>query len=192
MDEIEKSKVAWIFGRKLRIKEREDFLQEEFDYAYKQIEKGNEPIKELKHRINRNRNEIRELIKEYLNVPLYFYFGKYKGRIVQNIYEEDKQYCEWFKNNVVGNDYNTLVIIDYIVKKGNRNISQGIEQARLKFLTKYIKSSPVNYIEPIEEYTRNLTDDLYYERKLCKDDYEPNLNSPEDDYGAWIEAGEIF
>lgn len=47
---------------------------------------------------------------------LYFTFGKYKGRIVQDILNEDKSYCEWFVHQVRGNDFNTLKILDYLSK----------------------------------------------------------------------------
>ena len=47
---------------------------------------------------------------------LYFTFGKYKGRIVQDILNLDKNYCEWFVHEVRGNDFNTLKILDYLSK----------------------------------------------------------------------------
>ena len=47
---------------------------------------------------------------------LYFTFGKYKGRIVQDIINLDKSYCEWFVHEVRGNDFNTLKILDYLSK----------------------------------------------------------------------------
>lgn len=47
---------------------------------------------------------------------LYFTFGKYKGRIVQDILEEDESYCHWFLHEVRGNDFNTLKILDYLSK----------------------------------------------------------------------------
>ena len=47
---------------------------------------------------------------------LYFTFGKYKGRIVQDILMEDTDYCEWFSENICGRDFNTLKILDLIHK----------------------------------------------------------------------------
>ena len=47
---------------------------------------------------------------------LYFTFGKYKGRIVQDIMYEDENYCSWFAHEVRGQDFNTLKILDYLSK----------------------------------------------------------------------------
>lgn len=50
---------------------------------------------------------------------MYFSIGKYKGRIVQDVIDEDIDYCKWFAGNVIGRDFDTLKIIDYIYKKLN-------------------------------------------------------------------------
>lgn len=47
---------------------------------------------------------------------LYFPFGKYKGRIVQDIVSKDKDYCEWFLKRVYGKNEQTLKILDYLNK----------------------------------------------------------------------------
>lgn len=51
------------------------------------------------------------------NDKLFFDFGKYKGRIVQDIYEKDRNYCKWFLDNVQGRTPRTLQVIDFISKK---------------------------------------------------------------------------
>ena len=55
---------------------------------------------------------------EYLAIkvdePLYFEFGKYKNRIVQDIFEQDQNYCAWFVNVIRGEDLNTLKILNYL------------------------------------------------------------------------------
>ena len=60
---------------------------------------------------------LEDLIKLRLNTPLYFSFGKYKGRIVQDILQQDRDYCDWFLDNIRGTDFNTLKILDYLYKK---------------------------------------------------------------------------
>lgn len=52
---------------------------------------------------------------------LYFPFGKYKGRIVQDVLVEDKEYCKWFLQNVFGRNENELKILDYLNKAINYN-----------------------------------------------------------------------
>lgn len=63
-------------------------------------------------------------LKDYLELklakPLYFSFGKYKGRIVQDIMEKDKGYCYWFVRNVISDNQETLRILDFISKNGKR------------------------------------------------------------------------
>ena len=61
---------------------------------------------------------IKDYIKYLMSKTeiLYFTFGKYEGRIVQDIINEDKEYCKWFSENVIGKDLNTLKILDYLHK----------------------------------------------------------------------------
>jgi len=64
-------------------------------------------------------DRIKQLLlyrEEYVDA-LYFPFGKYKGRIVQDVLKEDKSYCKWFSENIIGKDYNTLKILDFLHKK---------------------------------------------------------------------------
>lgn len=62
-------------------------------------------------------DRIKELLEfEMQPTILYFSFGKYKDRIVQDILQEDKDYCKWFSENVVGKDFNTLKILDFLHK----------------------------------------------------------------------------
>lgn len=51
------------------------------------------------------------------NNDLKFMFGKYKDLYVDMVLREDEEYCEWFSNNVIGKDFNTLKILDYIHKR---------------------------------------------------------------------------
>lgn len=71
--------------------------------------------------------------------PFYFTFGRYAGRIVQDIIEEDFSYCRWFKDNVIGIDYYTLKAIDYFHK-----LSEGCIY--------YDKSIYNNYVDLLEQY----------------------------------------
>ena len=50
------------------------------------------------------------------DTPLYFTFGKYKDRIVQDILIQNRLYCKWFMDNIRGQDLNTLKILDYMNK----------------------------------------------------------------------------
>lgn len=59
-------------------------------------------------------------LKLRLSPPLYFTFGKYKGRIVQDIMETDPDYCGWLTNNIISNNLEILIIIDFINKNGER------------------------------------------------------------------------
>lgn len=68
-----------------------------------------------------NLNEIPKWIRAVIftkmeSYYLYFDFGKYKGRIVQDILKEDESYCAWFLHEVIGKDFNTLKILDYLSK----------------------------------------------------------------------------
>lgn len=70
-------------------------------------------------------------LKLKLSKPLYFTFGKYKGRIVQDIIEKDKEYCDWFADNIVSNNQEILVIIDLINKIGERyTVSNPIQELK--------------------------------------------------------------
>ena len=61
---------------------------------------------------------IINLLEERVNEPLYFEFGKYKNRIVQDIVNEDPEYCKWFVNSIRGEDLNTLKICNYLFHIG--------------------------------------------------------------------------
>lgn len=79
---------------------------------------------------------------------LYFTFGKYKGRIVQDIVVQDKDYCEWFSENVCGRDLNTLKILDFLHKAliGNPYIDKDKQEVINKAMTLF----PVEWIPYIK------------------------------------------
>ena len=79
---------------------------------------------------------------------LYFTFGKYKGRIVQDILVQDRDYCEWFSENVCGRDLNTLKILDFLHKTfiGNPYIDKDKQEVINKILTLF----PVEWIPYIK------------------------------------------
>ena len=102
-------------------------LQKSIDKAKKEIkqyaDKPNGIISEDKTNLECiiNKDHLIDSIKDLLKFKmkqdlLIFTFGKYKGRIVQDIINEDRTYCEWFSNNIIGKDFNTLKILDYIHK----------------------------------------------------------------------------
>ena len=72
--------------------------------------------------------------------PFYFTFGRYAGRIVQDIIEEDFSYCEWFKDNVIGIDYYSLKAVDYFHKLSKRHIyyDKNIYIAKTDILEQFI------------------------------------------------------
>lgn len=54
---------------------------------------------------------------QFKNNDLKFTFGKYKDVYVDLVLRKDKEYCKWFSENVIGKDFNTLKILDYIHKR---------------------------------------------------------------------------
>lgn len=132
--------------------------------------------KDILHRKENDRDEIcryidwamyiRNLMDAILrNDKLYFAFGKYKGRIVQDIYKRDEAYCKWFMNNVQGKNLNDLKIIDYINKK-DRNKAYCISDP-IKLYNKIIKeynlSQYEEYINKDEILSTYIND--YYKNK---------------------------
>lgn len=83
---------------------------------------------------------------------LYFTFGKYKGRIVQDIVNEDRNYCSWFSNNVVGRDFNTLKILDFLHKQlnGFPYVEKSGKQELESILQEYIPAEWHSYIDKEE------------------------------------------
>lgn len=99
---------------------------------------------------------LKKALKIILDKPLYFSFGKYKDRIVQDILQQDEDYCIWFRDNVRGKNFEDLQIIDYLVKKlNNDDYWLGSPQVELENLIKQynlkIKSLSKNYI--LEEFS---------------------------------------
>lgn len=61
---------------------------------------------------------VTKVLEAFLDTQvLYFPFGKYKGRIVQDVLEKDLSYCTWFSKNVRGTDIGTLQLLDFLCKK---------------------------------------------------------------------------
>ena len=106
---------------------------------------------------------------------LYFTFGKYKGRIVQDILMEDVDYCEWFSENICGRDLNTLKILDLIHKTLLQKpyIDKDIHEITYQVIQKYI---PIKWIPFVQEhiYPPQTTNSGCYD--VADDEYEHWIN----------------
>ena len=132
--ETKQANDKYIFG----IKQQEEKIlckfQKALDYVTQKVPKLKEGMDG--HHYSRNFSDMYSLLKGYYSdgpdliermkellefkmTPdlLYFTFGKYKDRIVQDVLQEDRKYCKWFSNNVCGKDLPTLTILDYLHKE---------------------------------------------------------------------------
>lgn len=107
-----------------------------------------------------NLNEIPKWIRAVIftkmeSCYLYFDFGKYKGRIVQDILKEDENYCAWFLHEVIGKDFNTLKILDYLSKvfyHGLQTEFFGLPaQVRFKYYKYWLKDPSKVFYEVLKE-----------------------------------------
>lgn len=116
-------------------------------------------------------DKIKELLEFRMTPdPLYFTFGKYKGRIVQDVLEDDIAYCEWFSKNVCGKDLNTLTILDFLHKELN-GYKYNIKNKKLqldRILFSYVPQTWHKYVDKEEilgtkRYTTSTSIEDYYD-----------------------------
>ena len=106
---------------------------------------------------------------------LYFMFGKYKGRIVQDVLTEDIDYCKWFSENVCGRDFNTLKILDLIHKTllEKPYIDKNKKEIIYEVIHKHI---PIKWIPYVQEhiFLPQTTNSACY--NVADDEYEHWIN----------------
>ena len=106
---------------------------------------------------------FREYMKFILNTcSLKFTFGKYTGYYVDIILREDIEYCEWFSENVRGQDLNTLKILDYIHKKLLHKPCYGVSIETAFMLVK--KIVPINFLDYLDKNKKDILEPLQYEQ----------------------------
>ena len=91
---------------------------------------------------------------------LTFTFGKYKDIYVDIILEEDKDYCQWFVDNIRGTDFNTLKILDYLNKKINGRTTE-----QQKYYFKRFDEVWFEVIKIVPECWKSYVQDLYKQFK---------------------------
>lgn len=67
-------------------------------------------------------SKIKDFLKaslEFKHLQYVFGFGRYNGRYVKEILTEDREYCVWFRDNIIGDNFEQLQLIDYICKTIN-------------------------------------------------------------------------
>lgn len=91
---------------------------------------------------------------------LTFTFGKYKDMYVDIILEQDRDYCEWFVNNIRGTDFNTLKILDYLNKKINGRTTE-----QQKYYFKRFDEVWFEVLKIVPECWKSYIQDLYKQFK---------------------------
>lgn len=112
------------------------------------------------------------LVADY---PLWFPFGKYKDRIVQDILEQDKDYCIWFVNVIRGEDEQTLKILNYLnhVLEGRYCFTCNIYDAGLQLFMELLPSEVLSRDEEandIKQFLHTLRTYEYFDN--CVYDHE--------------------
>ena len=119
-------------------------------------------------------------LKKYLELrlakPLYFTFGKYKGRIVQDIMSRDKGYCDWLTRSVISNKNDILTILDFINKNGKRyTVANPIKELKDIFYKEFKIEASSN----TDKHINKLFSRLYQNRKEYCTYEEAKLDSTE-------------
>lgn len=114
-----------------------------------------------------------QCIKFMSDEPLYFEFGKYKNRIVQDVFEQDEQYCIWFIKTIRGEDLNTLKILNYLnhVMSGRDCYTLNPYDVGLQFFMKVLTPEELTDNEKdIKQYLQRIR--TYEDADNCSYDYE--------------------
>lgn len=166
-------------------------------YLLERKEKENELLEDSSFDIERIKKDpeymlnIFSSLKRYLGLklskPLYFTFGIYKGRIVQDIMEKDKEYCDWFANNIISNNQETLIILDLINKNGERyTVSNPLQELKNIFKN----DLEIELKEDDNKYLKELFFNLYCEYKSSGYSYSGKAEF--DFYGHWDDYPEYY
>lgn len=165
----------------LERKEKENELLEDSSFDIERIKKDPEYMLRIFH-------SLKEYLELKLSKPLYFTFGKYKGRIVQDIMEKDKEYCDWFANNIIPNNQETLIILDLINKYGERyTVSNPLQELKNIFKN----DLEIELKEDDNKYLKKLFFNLYCKYKSSGySDYSGKAEF--DFYGHWDDYPEYY